>query len=312
MTNKRTILVTGGAGFVGIPTVRRALDTGYRVVVLDDFSRGDRARLDAALDGRDAEVIVGDIRNASEVTAAFESTAPWGVIHLAAIHFIPYCRAHPAETVATNILGLQHVLDASVAVERLLFTSTVDVYKPSPEPHREFDAVGPDNIYGASKLMGEKLVELWRKQGAQTEPIIARLSNVVGPGETNPHVLPDICDYLRHGDSLPLGNTTPVRDYVFVEDVATALVGLLESNVSDIQVNVSTGNSYSVADLVECLARITGRALTIDSDPAKIRAVDRPVLAVDVTRLRSILPDATGTSIEASLRELLTSESLLP
>ncbi len=311
MSEERTILITGGAGFVGEPTVRRVLDCGYSAVILDNFERGDRQRLEQSIAGRNARIVEGDIRSAADVQAAFDLAEPWGVIHLAAIHFIPYCRAHPAETVATNVLGLQHVLDASANAERLVFISTVDVYKPSLEPHKETDTAEPDNIYGASKLMGEKLVELWRKQGAQTRPVIARLSNVVGPGETNPHVLPDICNYLRESDSLPLGNTTPMRDYVFVEDVAAALVGLLESDLVDTQVNVSTGTSYSVADLVESLARITGRPLTIDSDPAKIRAVDRPVLAVDVTKLRTILPTATSTPLDEALRKLLESESLL-
>lgn len=311
MSEKRKVLITGGCGFVGTPTVLKLVDSGFHPIVFDNLSRGSVDRIGDLVRSGSASFIEGDIRDAHAVKLAIGESLPWGIIHLAAVHFIPYCRANPAETIETNVLGLQNVLDAASGVRRLIFSSTVDVYAPSNEPHSEDSETTPDNIYGASKLMGEQLIRFWRSQGSDVQPVIARLSNVVGPGETNPHILPDVCDYMRESDVLPLGNVEPRRDYVFVNDVAHALVALLDSDVTDEVVNVSTGVSHSVTDLIDAIRRVTGRNLVIDSDPTKIRKVDRPVLAVDVTKLRRLVPGATSTNLDNAIRALLESEALL-
>lgn len=305
------VLVTGGAGFVGVPTVRRLVDGGHEVVVFDNYTAGAAKRLEP-LAGPRVQLVEGDARDAGAVHAAMTATSPDAVIHLAAVHFIPYCNAHPGETLAVNVQGLQHILDASSAaqVERLVFASTADVYTPQSAAHSENDETQPNGVYGASKLMGEWLIRFWRAQGATTRPIAARLFNVVGPGETTPHVLADIFDYLRAGDVLSLGNRTPRRDYVFVEDVARVLVALLDVDQSDLAVNVGSGRSWSVDDLVEQIADITGRQLVVETDPGKVRASDRPNLQADIARLQSVLPDFSPTPLRDALTLMLQNEGL--
>src|SRR6185295_5715934 len=100
------------------------------------------------------------------------------------------------------------------------------VYAASTEKHTEDSPLGSSNIYGVSKVCGEALVHLAKSKKPQTTFRIARLFNVYGPEETNTHVLPDIMVGLKAGGPLRLGNLEPLRDYIFVDDVADALVRL--------------------------------------------------------------------------------------
>lgn len=307
------MLVTGGAGFVGLPTVRRLVARGFEVVVVDNFAVGSASRLDELVSTAPVSVEEVDVRDAGAVGAVVRDVAPWGVIHLAALHYIPYCIAHPAETMAVNLLGLQHLLDAlgEAPARRFVFASTADVYRPSLRPHGEDDETTPSSIYGASKLTGEWLVRLWRASGALTEAVTARLFNVYGPGETNPHVIPHLCQSMHQGDDLTLGNVDAKRDYTYVDDVADVLVALLDSDVADRTVNVGAGHSWSVAQVVDHLARLTGRDLRICVDPERLRLSDRPDLRADPRRLRALVPGAVATPLETGLRRLLQAEGLL-
>lgn len=306
-------LVTGGAGFVGVPTVGLLIERGYEVVVVDNFSVAPAARLDHLVAGGRVRVADVDLRDADAMAGVVAEWRPWAVVHLAALHYIPYCADHPAETLAVNLLGFQHLLDAvrAAGVDRLVFASTGDVYRPADEPHCEGDETTPTSIYGATKLAGEWLVRLWREAGATTSPVVARLFNVYGPGETNPHLIPHLCASLQRGDQIDLGNVEARRDYTFVDDVAAALVGLVESGLADVTVNVGTGSSWSAADVVERMRVLTGRDIRIRVDPQRLRKTDRSNLQADPTLLRALVPGSVPTPLETGLRRLLVAEGLL-
>lgn len=312
MGDDRVVLITGGAGFVGVPTAARFVRHGARVVVVDNFSVAPASRLDHLVD-QGVSVIEADLRDTEAVTRAVMVTRPWAVVHLAALHFIPYCAEHPAETLSVNVLGLQHVLDAvtRAEVERFVFASTGDVYRPSNQPHAETDDTTVTSVYGASKLAGEWLIRLWREGGATAAPVIARLFNVYGPGETNPHVMPHLLASLRQGDEIDLGNIDAKRDYTFVDDVAETLVALAESELADVSVNVGTGSSWSVADVVDQLKVLTGRHLRIRIDPARLRRTDRPNLQADPSLLHRLAPESVTTPLDRGLRRLLEAEGIL-
>jgi UDP-glucose 4-epimerase len=178
--NERVVLVTGRAGFVGIPTVDRLLSNGFSVVVADSFSSGSRGRLKALVPAASLEIVELDVRDAVRTLETVEIFRPWAILHLAALHLIPYCAAHPAETLAVKVTGLQHVLDAAKTAHasRFLFASTGDVYRNSPSPHPETDPTSPTNVYGASKLMGEWLLHFWKVGGAAADTLVARLFNM--------------------------------------------------------------------------------------------------------------------------------------
>lgn len=308
------VLVTGAAGFIGIPTVRRLLREGATVVALDNFAVGSRERLREQGQHGDLEVHRVDLRDRDATLDALKGADTPYVIHLAAHHFIPFCIANPAETLAVNVGGTQHVLDGleSAGAERLVFASTADVYRPSPAPHREDDPVEPNNVYGASKRMGEWLVGIKQQGDPRLDVRVGRLFNAYGPGETNPHVLPDILGHMRRGDELPLGNVEPKRDYTFVEDMAAMLCALLASDdAANATVNLGAGHARSVTELVDRLRAVSGRPLEIKTDPDKVRRSDRPLLEADTTLRRRLLPDVTITDVDDALRQTLVAEGLL-
>ncbi len=283
-----SILVTGGSGFVGSWLVRALLEqTSARVVVLDNFVNGKREFLPAA---ERLVVRQADLTRPAEVLDVVRSTRPEVVFHLAALHFIPYCNAHPAETLQVNVVGTQHLLDACRVHEphKLVAVSTVAVYPVREGPNAEDSPVGPVDIYGLSKWVTEKLVEQFAAQ-VGTRCVAARLSNVYGPHETNPHVLPDILEQLRKGQNvIGLGNVKPKRDYIYVTDVAQGLLTLAEKSGHSFRVyNVGTGSEYSVEEIVAELARVTGRPLEIAVAQQRVRASDRPHLVADTTRMKN-------------------------
>lgn len=277
-------LVTGGAGFVGSGLVRHLLALNHEVLVLDDLSRGSLENLP---DSDQVTVIKGDIRDRDLLSRAM-SRAPEYVFHLAAHHYIPFCNQNPEETISVNVHGTQCVLSAAKAagtVKKLIFASTAAVYAPSSAQHLETEQPGPIDIYGISKQCGELLTEHYhRETGVPT--LCARLFNVIGPRETNPHLIPDIMNQLP-GPEIRLGNMMPKRDYIHVDDVASALMTLLLADLKDGCVNVGTGHAYSAQDVVKEMERALGVSLSVDSVAERQRAGDRPMLVADTKKLES-------------------------
>jgi UDP-glucose 4-epimerase len=304
------MLVIGGAGFVGHHLVPRLLDQDHDVVVIDNLSRGSMERFGPALGDARLQIMRGDVTDAVLVREIVAEVRPAVVFHLAALHFIPYCVAHPSETMLVNVVGTQLVLDALAMVPdaRLVFASTADVYATSDRAHREDDALGTTNVYGASKRFCEELFAIARRQDPARRIVAARLFNVYGTGETNPHVLPDILGQLREGNTLRLGNLEPRRDYVHARDVADALIRLAAYDGPQAVFNVGTGIGTSVAELVDVLAELLGRTLRVEQDPARVRPVERMHLVADVARARRELGWSAATHLPEGLHDLLARE----
>ncbi len=276
-------LVTGACGFVGSPLVARLLDAGEEVVAVDDLSLG---RSESLPDG--VELARLDIRDTDALGRLVARRHPQAVFHLAAIHFVPACNADPPAALSVNAVGTQSLLTAlerEHLPESLVLASTGAVYEPSTRAHDEGSPLGPDDVYGHSKLWAEQAVRLWeRRTGAAAG--IARLFNVVGPGETNPHLVPEILTQAARGDELQLGNLDSRRDYVYVEDVAAGLQALAARPAT---VNLGSGQAVDGHTLVHEIGEVLGRELVVRSDPARLRPSDRPVLRSDPSRARELL-----------------------
>lgn len=298
------VLVTGGAGFVGSHLVERLASAGTHVEVVDSLVRGRREWLPAGVSPH-----VVDLRDADAVRDVVDAVRPTVVAHLAAVHYIPEVDGAPAVARAVNVDGTRNLLAALAAAppRRLLFASTGAVYPDQRGPLPESCPAAPIDLYGETKVAGERLVERFGDEvGARV--VVARLFNVIGRRETNRHVVPELVGQLRRGaTAVRLGALDRVRDYTDVVDVARALVALLEPGVAERLpvVNVGSGAGTSVRELVASCERILGRPIEVESDPARQRAQDRVELVADVGLLRGVISVWPSQTVAQTLEQLL-------
>ncbi len=300
-SKRRTVLVTGGAGFLGIPVVRRLRLLGHPVAVLDDGSAGTLPRLTVFADDPGVRVHRADVADAVAVGRVCARERPWGVAHLAARHFLPDCERTPDSTWRVNTEGTRALLQALAAhpPKRFLLASTADVYAPSDRPHREDDAIGPHTAYGRSKRAAELLAEeACAALGCRCT--VARLFNLYGPFPTVRHLIASVLSQAALGDRLALGDLHTVRDYVYVEDAADAVVALLcQGNGGT--VNVGTGTATRGHEVVALVSALLGRTLVTSVDAARLRAADRPSLVAATGRLAAVLPRWSATALREGL-----------
>jgi UDP-glucose 4-epimerase len=293
------ILVTGGAGFIGSAIVPKLQNENHNVFVFDNLSFGNRAFIDVV----DNHFFLGDIRDADAVSKAIQAIMPDIIIHLAAVHFIPYCNEHPFESSDINIRGTMNVLQAAKKVKNLtkvIFASTAAVYPISDKSVAENDEVRPLDIYGLSKLAGEQLMQKFFLE-TKIDTICCRFFNAFGPNETNPHLIPEIEKQIREGNrKIALGNLTPKRDFIHTHDMANAMFALIKlENVGFDTFNLGRGIEYAVTEVVEEFERILNEKIDIEVDPARVRKVERMHLLADVSKLK----EKTGWEPKWSLNE---------
>ena len=233
-----------------------------------------------------------DIRDSAAVQGVIAKVRPAVVFHLAAVHFIPACEAEPGDANSINVSGTINLLNAVPPGTQFVFASTAAVYRPSDQEHTERDdALGPVDIDGYTKLHAENFVRYFH-QKERVRAVIVRLFNVVGPGETNPHLVPTIIGQLASGTtSLSLGNLFPHRDYIDVSDAARGFRELSEHARFDdgpLVSNLGTGTTHSVRDVVEAIAVAAGVEIDVRQDLARMRPVDRPMLKASTRRLAQI------------------------
>jgi UDP-glucose 4-epimerase len=280
-------LVTGGAGFIGSAVIEKLQREGHEIFVIDNLSFGKRDFIHVA----DDHFFENDILDKAAMDKAFAYIKPETVVHLAAVHFIPYCNQHPYESSTINIQGTMNILDncKKYGVSKVFFASTAAVYPIYDEAVTEKHATGPLDIYGLSKLTGERLCNEFHLQtGVPT--IVCRFFNAFGPNETNPHLIPEIQQQVNDGlRTIKLGNLTPKRDFIHTSDMANAVFTLLNTVNKGIDTfNLGRGIEYSVTEIVEAFSRQIGEPITIEVDQARVRKVERMHLLADVTKLKSI------------------------
>lgn len=301
----KKVLITGGAGFIGSALSAQLQEAGHEVFVLDDLSFGKRA-LAGVPDARFFQV---DIRHRDAVQQVMDATRPNWVLHLAAVHFIPYCNQHPAEAADININGTINVLDTAGSkgsLEQVFVASTAAVYPVAEGALGEEHPVGPMDIYGTTKLATEKIASEFHLR-SRIPVVVGRFFNAFGPNETNPHLFPEIQRQVLAGArTLKLGNLDPKRDYIHTADMGRAMSALLDKGLQGFEVfNIGRGIEYSVREVVEAFQRQLGEELRIEVDPARVRKVERPHLLADVRKLKQATGWEPQWSIDAGVATLL-------
>lgn len=283
----KKILITGGAGFIGSAVIKHFQQFDYEIFVIDNLSFGNRAFINIP----DDHFFLVDILDRQKVDEIINKIKPTVILHLAAIHFIPYCNQHPYESSNINIQGTMNVLDAAAKAkpEQVFFASTAACYPIYDEAVTEKHPTGPMDIYGLSKLTGERLCnEFHLKTGITT--VMCRFFNAFGPNETNPHLIPEIQSQVNSGmRKIKLGNLTPKRDFIHTYDMAAAVKTLVDKVKGGIDIyNLGRGIEYSVTDIVDAFSNQIGEKIEIEVDPARVRKVERMHLLANVDKLKSL------------------------
>lgn len=294
------VIVTGGAGFIGSHVVDRLIGEHHEVSVVDNLSTGWRE-----LVNEHAEIHVCDIRS-SRLAEVFAAVRPDAVIHLAAQAAVSRSVSDPIYDASVNVLGTLGVLQAAqqVRVRRVVYISTggaaygdTDVI-PTPEEHPT-EATSP---YGVSKVAAERYLECW--VGLTGTPAITlRLANVYGPRQ-NPlgeaGVVAIFAHRLVNGEGCIInGDGEQTRDYVYVGDVADAVVRALAEREATGVLNIGTGIATSVNDLYRRIARIAGATEPAQHGPARPGEQRHSVLKA--TRAKRVLGWAPVTELEDGL-----------
>jgi len=298
-----SILVTGGAGYIGSHVVLQLRARGERVVVLDDLSRGFRQAV------LDAPLIVGQVGDRATVAPLLDQYAVDTVMHFAAYTIVPESVADPLKYYGNNSCATRTLLECCVGagVRHFVFSSTAAVYGiPASGVAGEETPTAPINPYGASKLVSEWMLASVA-QASSLRYAALRYFNVAGSdsggriGQATPNatlLVKVACeaaagkrpDVQIFGTDYPTPDGTGVRDYIHVEDLATAhldALAWLRNGGASTTLNVGYGHGYSVRQVLASVERVTGRALKVREAPR--RAGDPPTLVARAERIRAQL-----------------------
>jgi UDP-glucose 4-epimerase len=303
MSNRSTVLVTGGAGYIGSHTVLQLVARGERVVVLDDLSTGFRQAV------RDVPLVVGNVGDRKLVDQVLAEHQVDTIIHFAAHVIVPESVSNPLKYYGNNTCATRSLLEAAshAGVKHFVFSSTAAVYGvPSVSVVSEDTPTSPINPYGTSKLMSEWML----RDLCSVTPmrhVALRYFNVAGSdpqgriGQSTRAatlLIKVACEaavgkrpFLSvFGTDFPTPDGTGVRDYIHVEDLAAAHLNSLDylrSGGKSMVANVGYGHGYSVREVLSSVEKIAGLKLDVRDEPR--RAGDPPSLVAQCDKVRDVL-----------------------
>lgn len=305
----QTILVTGGAGYIGSHTCLSLLNAGFKVIVIDNLSNSSEESLKRVeqLAGRSLTFIQGDIRDAALLDALFEKYAIDAVIHFAGLKAVGESQEVPLIYFENNIAGSISLMNAMqrAGVYHFVFSSSATVYDAgNPSPLSEQMSTGmPANNYGYTKLIVEQMLEKLAAADSCWSIALLRYFNPVGAHESgeigeDPQGIPNnLMPYMTQvavgkreklsifGNDYDTKDGTGVRDYIHVVDLADAHVCALKNRLAEKGCrawNIGTGKGVSVMEMIETFERVNG--ITIAYEIAPRRFGDLPLYYADNRR----------------------------
>jgi UDP-glucose 4-epimerase len=287
-----SVLVTGGAGYIGSVTVERLKGAGCRVVVLDDLSKGHRSAVPS-----NVPLVVGDIGDEQLVASILREHQVDSVIHFAAMSLVGESMERPADYYDNNVVKGSRLLSSMTAagVSKIVFSSSAGVYgEPPSVPILETAPTEPVNVYGDTKRVFERVLE-WQSHSAGLQYISLRYFNAAGASEhcgedhdPESHLIPialqavagSRAELTVFGNDYDTPDGTCIRDYIDVRDLSDAHIAALEAldqGRSGIY-NLGNGEGASVLDIIGAVEEVSGRSVPWsygprrEGDPARLVA----------------------------------------
>jgi UDP-arabinose 4-epimerase len=319
----QTVLVTGGAGYIGSHACKALAQAGYLPVTYDNLSRGHRHAV------RWGPLVEGDIADRAAVVAALKSHGISAVMHFAAFAYVGESSTDPAFYYRNNIIGTLALLDAmrEAGADRIVFSSTCATYgMPDSVPIAETTPQRPVNPYGETKLAIERAL-YWYGEAYGLRSVALRYFNAAGcdrggeigeEHDPETHLIPLVLRAALgsappvsiFGTDYPTPDGTAIRDYIHVEDLASAHVRALEylaAGGASAAVNLATGRGYTVREIIAAVAHAVGH--DVPHRETARRPGDPPALIADPSLARSLLGwRAECSDLETIIRTALAWE----
>lgn len=292
---KKIVLLTGGTGFTG-QYVKAALERLQLQVVCMTTH-----------EPKSTNEVYGNLLDQESLIKLVETVQPDYVIHLAAIAFVGH--ANESDFYNTNVVGTLNLLNAITLakpnVEKVILASSANVYgNPKVNPVSELISPAPINHYAMSKLSMETLAQ--NIYGDRLPLLIVRPFNYTGRGQSNNFLVPKIVEHFyKKAEKISLGNLNVTREFNDVRDIAQCYAGLLLSEAQGEIVNLCSGYGYTLNNLLESCAELTGHQLVVEVDGKLVRPNELRVLTGDPNHLLSLVPSLQFTPLKETLSWML-------
>ncbi len=295
-------VVTGGAGFVGSNLVKLLVEKGHKITVIDNLHKGKKENLDSVINKIKFQKI--DIRDYESMRKILKNID--GVFHQAALTVVQDSFSRPEEYFDVNVRGTENIFKlANENKFKVVYASSSSVYGHKLEtPITEDAEKKPINPYGKTKLEAEYLVEKYSK--LNTKIIGLRYFNIFGKGQTLEYagVITKFLDRIRIGKApIIFGKGSQIRDFIHVSDVAKANLMAMNSNNSNLIINIGTGNTISILELAKMIINASG--LKIEPIFAEALEGDIKKSLADISQAKKYFNWKPKIELQDWLREIL-------
>jgi len=297
------ILITGGFGFIGNNLTKHILQQipGVKIFIVDNLLNGKRIFLK-----KESHFFTwkkADINKKIELEKIFKFFKPDIVVHLAAVHYIPDCEKCPKDTFRTNVFGTHNIvcLSNKYKVKHFIFASSACVYK-NDGICSEDSQMGANDVYSITKILSEKLIKI----SCFVPWTILRFFNIFGINETNDHIIETIINQLKHSNEIKLGNIKTFRDYLYVDDLSSAIYfTILNKKSFGSIINLGSGQPFSGKNIIRSIEKIINKRIVIQKDQDRIRKNDRKIVYANITKAKKILKWKPKISLSMGLEEIV-------
>jgi len=310
----RTVLVTGGAGFIGSFLTEALLDHGAQVIVADNFSRGGSENIEHL--GGELEIRPVDLTTHKGCIEATDGVDD--VFHLAAsVGGIHYIQRENVHGLTPSVLMNQHMLEAARVndIDRFLFASSACIYRQQHDELNRFTEdqavpANPHSTYGWAKVLGEVACDAYHTDTSLDTGAV-RIFNCYGPRENldpnSSHVIPSLCRKAieaEDGDAIELfGDGTQERGFIFVTDLVDGMIRTMERKTDGEAINLGNGDEVvSMNELAKAIIKISGKDLEIEHDLSKPTGTDK--YACDPTKMKEELDWEPNVTLVEGLEEV--------